>query len=231
MKTEILSTRVPARVIILNILQFIGIITAALAYPSPEMADLISGLPEFVTNHIGKIAVFLLSMKPMVNTIGDLLDNGRLDESWPPIPTIAIAALVVTFSGCAWYEAHRGQIGAVSRVALHHLGRDILYIGAAALADQADGKSDNSWRDSLAEGAYSLTPIVLSSGNIKEYLDAWNPDKPEINEEIAKAIERYFPPEEVAEALKDPEKAKEFARQLGIAIANNILATRPVEGN
>lgn len=79
---ELLSTKVPKRVFILNVLQFLGILTAALAVPTPESQAIIAMLPQVIGEWVGVVSVALLTAKPVINFFGDWLDNGRLDKSW-----------------------------------------------------------------------------------------------------------------------------------------------------
>lgn len=76
------STKIPARVIALNILQLVGILAASLAIPSPETAAVLAMLPEAIVGNIGKIALVLVAAKPAINTVADLIDNGKLDGSY-----------------------------------------------------------------------------------------------------------------------------------------------------
>lgn len=81
-KTAKLSTRVPARIIALNALQLVGILAASLAIPSPETAAVLAMLPVAVAANIGKTALALVAAKPAINTVADLIDNGKLDGSY-----------------------------------------------------------------------------------------------------------------------------------------------------
>lgn len=89
------NTKVPKRVLILNIVQLLGLAAAALAYPSPEVHDLLALLPAAISSHIGKIALVLLAAKPAINLVGDILDNGRIDKSWPTSGTGVILLVCI----------------------------------------------------------------------------------------------------------------------------------------
>lgn len=82
MKSEILTTKVPPRVFILNSLQIIGILAASLAVPSPETAAVLALLPGGIAANVGKIALGLLAAKPGINLLSDWVDNGKLDGSY-----------------------------------------------------------------------------------------------------------------------------------------------------
>ncbi len=101
MKTEKLSTKVPARVFALNFLQLLGIGAAAVAFPSPEAATVLALLPDPVAGNIGKIAVGLIAAKPAVNMVGDWIDNGKLDRSWPLGLFMLFACLLFTSCGAS----------------------------------------------------------------------------------------------------------------------------------
>ena len=74
--------KVPRRVMIMNSIQLLGLMAAALAVPSPELAAALAILPDPIVGNIGKVALILLALKPVVNIAGDLYDNGKLDKSW-----------------------------------------------------------------------------------------------------------------------------------------------------
>jgi hypothetical protein len=66
----------------LNALQFVGILAASLVIPSPETAAVLAMLPDPLAGNIGKIALGLVAAKPAINTVADLIDNGKLDGSY-----------------------------------------------------------------------------------------------------------------------------------------------------
>lgn len=80
--TGTLSTKVPPRVFILNAIQIIGVLTAALNLPSAETAAVLAMLPDAIAGNIGKITLLLLAAKPGVNLLADYVDNGKVDGSW-----------------------------------------------------------------------------------------------------------------------------------------------------
>ena len=139
------------------------------------------------------------------------------------VPMLALCAMF-GLSGCAWYQAHKTQIIAVSEVALEHIAKDVVKVAASALVNQAQSGFNGDWANSLTQGAYTLTPNVLSSGNLQDYLDAWNPAAPAVNAAIAKAVSTALPSNQVNAALQDPTKAKALASQVGVTIGNAVLA-------
>lgn len=76
------STKVPARIIALNAIQLVGILAASLVIPSPETAAVLAMIPDAIAGNIGKIALALVAAKPAINTVADLIDNGKLDGSY-----------------------------------------------------------------------------------------------------------------------------------------------------
>lgn len=141
------------------------------------------------------------------------------------LPTfLIICALTAALTGCAWLQAHKTQIAAVSQVALEHVASDVATIAASALVNQAQSGFNGDWQSSLAQGAYALTPTILSSGNLQDYLDAWNPAAPAVNAQIAQSVSKALPGDQVAAALKDPDTAKALASQVGVTIGNAVLA-------
>lgn len=92
------------KTILLNLLQLAGILATALVVPSPDTAAILAMLPDAAAEHIGKIGLALIAAKPTINIIGDFLDNGKLDKSWPPTKTplvILALCLAAGFTGCA----------------------------------------------------------------------------------------------------------------------------------
>lgn len=79
---EYLTTKVPVRVIALNTLQVVGILAASLVIPSPETAAVLAILPDAIAGNVGKIALALVTAKPAINIVADLIDNGKLDGSY-----------------------------------------------------------------------------------------------------------------------------------------------------
>lgn len=135
----------------------------------------------------------------------------------------ALAWALASLGGCAFYRAHQPQLAAVSGVALEHIARDVVTVAAAALASQAQSGFSGDWAASAAQGAYALTPTVISSGNLQDYLDAWNPAAPAVNAQIAQSVSKALPGDQVAAALKDPAQAQALASQVGATIGNAIL--------
>ena len=78
--TGTLSTRVPPRVFILNALQLVGI--AALALNHPDLAPLLAMLPAAIGAKVAATGLALVAAKPAVNLIADIVDNGKLDDSY-----------------------------------------------------------------------------------------------------------------------------------------------------
>ncbi|MDD5349489.1 MAG: hypothetical protein PHQ12_04685 [Chthoniobacteraceae bacterium] len=143
----------------------------------------------------------------------------------------ALALLPVEFlpSGCAWIQAHKTQLAAVNEVALQHIARDVVSVAASALVNQASSGFNGDWAASAAQGAYALTPEILSSGNLQDYLDAWNPAAPAVNAAIAQSVSTALPGDQVTAAIKDPAQAQALASQVGITIGNALLsAAAPV---
>ena len=138
-------------------------------------------------------------------------------------PLVAIFAML-SLSACAWEKAHQTQIIAVGKVALQHIAKDVLSITASALVNQAQSGFNGDYAASLTQGAYSLTPEILSSGNLQDYLDAWNPVAPTVNAAIAKSVSAAIPTKQIQEAMQDPGKAKALASQIGVTVGNAVLA-------
>lgn len=78
----LLPIKVPARVMILNAVQFVGVLSAALVVPSPETIAVLAMLPDPIAGNIGKIALALVAAKPALNLALDILDNGKIDDSY-----------------------------------------------------------------------------------------------------------------------------------------------------
>lgn len=136
----------------------------------------------------------------------------------------ALDGVLALCSGCAFYQAHKTQVAAVSKVALEHVARDVKAVAASALINQAQSGFNGDWAASAAQGAYMLTPTILSSGNLQDYLDAWNPAAPAVNAQIAKSVSTALPGDQVAAALKNPVAAQALASEVGVTIGNAILA-------
>lgn len=137
---------------------------------------------------------------------------------------LPLLLVVSMFSGCAWYQTHKTQLVAVGEVALKHIAADVVKVAASALVNEAQTGFNGDWASSLTQGAYALTPDVLSSGNLQDYLDAWNPAAPSVNAAIAKTVSATLPGDKVEAALKDPTQAKALASQVGVTIGNAVLA-------
>ncbi len=144
--------------------------------------------------------------------------------------TLLLCAVTASCVGCAWFQAHKTQLAAVGEVALQHLAKDVVSVAASALVNEAQSGFSGDWAASAAQGAYALTPEVLSSGNLQDYLDAWDPAAPQVNAQIAMAVSKSLPGDQVAAALKDPSQAQALASQVGVTIGNALLsATAPAK--
>jgi len=149
MKTETLTTKVPPRVFALNALQILGILTAALAVPSPETAAVLAMLPVGIAANVGKIALGLLAAKPAMNILGDRIDNGKLDGSFKNgqgiFPAIIFAlACGFMLPGCAGFNLDPPDAS-----------------GCFMLTRSEDGKT------------YSAGPCADAEGQIYAYRAAW----------------------------------------------------------
>jgi hypothetical protein len=140
------------------------------------------------------------------------------------LSTLSILCALAALTGCAWLQEHKTQIAAVNEVALQHIARDVVAAGASALVNQASTGFNGDWRASAAQGAYALTPTILSSGNLQDYLDAWNPAAPSVNAAIAQSVSKNLPGDQVAAALRDPAQAQALASQVGVTIGNSLLS-------
>lgn len=234
---NILTMKVPFRVFILNFLQLLGILALALALPSPDTAAFLALLPAAIVAHIHIIAAALLGLKPAINLLGDWIDNGKIDGSWniqtgEKAAQIILLCLVITgLTSCAWYKAHQTQIAAVSNVALSHIETDVVRVAASALVNEAQSGFSADWKDSLMNGAYQLPGYVFSSGNIQDYLDAWNPAAPAVNAAIAKTVSNNIPADKITAAMQDPSKAQALASQVGVTIGNSLLSVTGTTNN
>lgn len=80
-KGTILSdAKTPLRVLVLNVIQFIGILAVALT--TPEIASSISIISPEISVKIQAFGWTFIAAKPLANILGDLIDNGRIDKSW-----------------------------------------------------------------------------------------------------------------------------------------------------
>lgn len=133
-----------------------------------------------------------------------------------------LVAAAFALTACTWIKEHQTQLTAVGEVALEHIARDVVAIAGNALANQAASGFTADWRDSLEQGAYTLTPTIISSGNLQDYLDAWNPAAPAVNKAIADTVSKNLPGDQVVAALKDPAQAQALASQVGVAIGTAL---------
>jgi len=140
------------------------------------------------------------TLTPPVGTQQDFANSATIDTSTKPsapastLP-IAIAFLIASFAlfgsmGCATNTGNAAQdrAGRVTNATLSILGRDVGKIALNALANEATTGFSSDWASSLEAGAYSAMGSVVTSSDLQQLLDAWNPAAPTVNEAIMQSV-------------------------------------------
>jgi hypothetical protein len=172
-----------------------GIITAttgsaALIAASPAMC-------EWLNPSIAHRVVAFCTMVAALSHIWGQLNAADAKSNNIPskLPLILALFIPAYFLGCATNtgDATKDRNGRVTNAILQVAGRDAVNIALTAIANQAATGFTGDWASSAEQGLWSNMGNIVNSSDCKKVLDAWSPNTPVTNIQLAGVIDSTAP--------------------------------------